>query len=789
MLRVRPYPDELVYSLCSRIHFLNGNETERKTKNQLFGNVEKTIHVLWPTRLEYFSRNYNVGLNAKELCTKHTLFPYYAGFLSDEKRRRLFDAMRFGNSRANPSAYLGLNQEKSYVARLYLCPLCAKEDISKYGEPYWHRTHHLPGSKVCYKHNVWLLTECPVCSDPFTNGTNQELNITPMYCNNGHSLEFITENNNEDLLLIAQENNFLLTSERQLSLEDIHGKFHDYAKAKGYQNVESTVILYEKLFPDFIRRFPVSFLDLIGVSTQGGAIRGINKIFRKRETPIHPLYVLLLILFFGGSIENFMSQGIRYTPFGEGPWPCLNKLCSKFTKKAIGTVELKNTRRFAKPRGVFKCTDCGFTYSRLGPDKNQEDIYQYDLIPQTGELWDAQFEEQINNDIIYLSEMAKELGVGTVFLRLRLKERLGEINLHRTRMLAVKQLQRNRISEIVRDTPGITLTEISKIDPRLIKWMQEYDVEWLRDNVKYTRGKLSLDDRRKGLLEILQQHPKATRKELKQIHPSNYEWLIIHDKQWMMKQLPPRSNRNSKRTVEERREKFLKLLIKHPLATRSELKVLDSSNYTWLKLHDNEWFSFKLPPIKIRTEKKNRVTFTQRRDDFLLLRKENPHLSRGGLQRLNSNNYTWLRTHDSEWFEQHLPPPIERKGLKYPRYTLEERRNQFIIVYRENPQATPKEIRKLCGSNYTWLHTHDFLWLKEYQPGIRKTLNNQRRKRTLNKSLEQRRDEFLAIRNEHPRLSRTGLKEKYQSLYVWLMTNDTEWLLSHLPPIAPRKRK
>lgn len=789
MLGVRPYPDELVYSLCSRIHFFNGNETVRKTTNKLFGNVEKTIHVLWPTRLEYFSRNYKIGLSANELATKHTLFPYYARFLSEEKRKGLFDAMLHGSSRANPSAYLGLNQDKSNVARLYLCPLCAKEDISKYGEPYWHRAHHLPGSKVCYKHNVWLLTECPICSEPFTSGSNQELIITPMYCNKGHSLELIAENNNEDLLLIAQENNFLLTSDRHFFRKDVHKKFLDYAKTKEYQNVESTKILYEKLFPDFIKRFPVSLLDLIGVSIQGEAIRGINKIFWKRETTIHPLYVLLLILFFGGTIENFLSRSIKYTPFGNGPWPCLNKICSKFTEKVVDSVELKNTRHFAKPRGIFKCTECGFTYSRLGPDKKQEDIYQYDLIPQTGQLWDAKFEELLNNDIVYLSEMTQELGVGTVFLRLRLKERFGKINLHQSRMLAVKQMQRNRVTDIARDNPGITLTEITKIEPKLIKWMQAYDVEWLRGNVKYTRERLRLEDRRKGFLEILRQHPKATRKELKQIHPSNYEWLIIHDKEWMLKQLPPRSNRRSKRTVEERREQFLKLLIKYPHATRSELKELESSNYTWLKLHDNEWFSLNQPPIRLRQEKKQRVTLEQRREEFLELRKNYPDISRGELQRLNLSNYTWLRTNDSEWFEQHLPPPIERNGLKYPRYSLEERRNQFLIIYREYPKATPKELRKLCGSNYTWLHTHDFLWLKKYQPGIRKMLNNQRRKRTLNKSLEQRRDEFLAIRNEHPHLSRTGLKEKYQSLYVWLMTNDTEWLLSHLPPISPRNRK
>lgn len=785
--KIRLYPDELVYSFCSRIHFTSGNHIVRKTRSQLFGNAGKTIHILWPTRLDYFTNKYRLGLSTSELVTKHTLFPYYTRFLSKEKSNKIFEAMLYGNSRANPSAYLGLNQNK--VVRLHLCPLCAKEDIAKYGEPYWHRSHHLPGSKVCYKHNVYLIAECSICNESFANTSNQELNITPMFCNNGHSLEFIIENNNMDLLLIAQENNFLLTSDLYISRYDVFDKFLDYAKVKEYQNVCSTIILYDKLFPDFLKRFPESFLDLIGISIKGEQIKGINRIFWRRDKPIHPLYVLLLMLFFGGTIEGFLFQKISYNPFGEGPWPCLNKLCSEYTRKVIETVEPKNTKQFAKPRGLFECPECGFVYSRLGPDDNQRDMYQYDLILETGEVWNAKFEEILNNDIVYLNEMAEELGVGRVFLRLKLKGIFGEFNLTQSRVGTIKQLRRNWIVEIVRNNPSITLTEITKIDPKIINWLRVHDVDWLRENVKYTRRKISLEDRRKEFLKVLQQHPNATRKELKQINPRNYAWLNIHDKNWMLIQLPQRETRKPKKTLEERREQYLRLLSKYPKATRTELRKFESSNYTWLKLNDNEWLSLRQPPIILSSNKKKSITLEQRRKDFHKLRKEYPDLSRGELQRQNLSNYNWLRMNDNDWFEQHLPPSKERIGTIKPRFTLEERRNQFLDIYQRNPAATPKELRKICGNNYTWLHTHNFLWLKEYQPSIRKNTNIQKRKRVINKSLEERREEFLTIRNENPHLSRTGLKDEYQSLYVWLMSNDKDWFLNQLPPIVSGNHK
>ncbi|MBD9427883.1 hypothetical protein IB232_21330 [Pseudomonas sp. PDM15] len=48
----------------------------------------------------------------------------------------------------------------------YFCPDCVREDIDLLGFSYWKRSHAYD-VKVCAKHNVKLIGECPFCSMPF----------------------------------------------------------------------------------------------------------------------------------------------------------------------------------------------------------------------------------------------------------------------------------------------------------------------------------------------------------------------------------------------------------------------------------------------------------------------------------------------------------------------------------------------------------------------------------------------------------------------------------------------
>ncbi|MFE5324660.1 TnsD family Tn7-like transposition protein [Paenibacillus sp. NPDC056579] len=132
-----------------------------------------------------------------------------------------------------------------------------------------------------------------------------------------------------------------------------------------------------------------------------------------------------------------------------------------------------------------------------------------------------------------------------------------------------------------------------------------------------------------------------------------------------------------------------------------ELIEPNTSNYTWLKKNDSAWFSKNQPSIEIKPDKIIKISIENRRKKYLELLNEYPNLSREDLQRLDKSNYSWLRNHDSDWFEQHSPP-LKKKGMSHPRAGVEERRSSFLSIYQNNMGVSSKELRRLCGSNYTW---------------------------------------------------------------------------------------
>jgi hypothetical protein len=132
-LRFQLYPDETIYSACARIHFREGAISARQTTFRLFGN-DNTNHIIWPTRLINLAQN--LGEDPWLLLNRHTNYPYYNWVISDDRKIHFENAIFHG--KGNPSLILGLNQS-SHRPQLFLCPLCVKEDLEAYGEPYWHR--------------------------------------------------------------------------------------------------------------------------------------------------------------------------------------------------------------------------------------------------------------------------------------------------------------------------------------------------------------------------------------------------------------------------------------------------------------------------------------------------------------------------------------------------------------------------------------------------------------------------------------------------------------------------
>jgi hypothetical protein len=90
------------------------------------------------------------GITSSFLAEQNTMLPYYAMLLRPGTLSRIESALAGGPDMPVPKM-LWIS-----CGPLRLCPCCAQEDKSAFGEAYWHRIHQLPGIAICAKHGAPL---------------------------------------------------------------------------------------------------------------------------------------------------------------------------------------------------------------------------------------------------------------------------------------------------------------------------------------------------------------------------------------------------------------------------------------------------------------------------------------------------------------------------------------------------------------------------------------------------------------------------------------------------------
>lgn len=158
------YPDELIYSLLARYYVHSGYPAYIFCAEDVFANkrVRPDVEFLNEMKteiLESICRRMSIA----ELIEKHTMFPYYARFLSCEKRYKAFEALC--NMSGDYNNLLFIPKQKNGVQRyLRYCPVCAEKDRQLYGEAYWHRRHQMAGVSICPKHGCRLTNSSVIIS-------------------------------------------------------------------------------------------------------------------------------------------------------------------------------------------------------------------------------------------------------------------------------------------------------------------------------------------------------------------------------------------------------------------------------------------------------------------------------------------------------------------------------------------------------------------------------------------------------------------------------------------------
>ena len=149
-----PYCDELLYSTIARYGIHSGIVSPKELLQEVFGDTKIIATPDLPGHLKRIADLYPevVGITPGDLLYEHTLFPLYAPFIGEERRRCLTrELMANRKSTVHLTAGVAASRVKQ-PAFLRYCPGCIKEQINQYGECYWRRDWQVAGAESCPVH-------------------------------------------------------------------------------------------------------------------------------------------------------------------------------------------------------------------------------------------------------------------------------------------------------------------------------------------------------------------------------------------------------------------------------------------------------------------------------------------------------------------------------------------------------------------------------------------------------------------------------------------------------------
>lgn len=151
LLAPRPYDDELLSSIWARmcrrtglpITTLTAAILGRKWTPGFFqaGHMCETAAML--------------RLTAQQLLQLHTVFPYATAFTEPRVHAAALANVLSTGLTARGTGAVTQSVSDNVDGRRW-CKQCARDELSRIGESYWHRSHNLPGVVVCLKHRAIL---------------------------------------------------------------------------------------------------------------------------------------------------------------------------------------------------------------------------------------------------------------------------------------------------------------------------------------------------------------------------------------------------------------------------------------------------------------------------------------------------------------------------------------------------------------------------------------------------------------------------------------------------------
>lgn len=509
------YPDELLYSCFARYHDHSSNISSKKTMQELFGKSSSVAVVDLPSNLNVFYENINHFNPPKinDVINEHTLYKYYTSFQKSLMKKRAIEYIKYGGKPGAIHMFLGISAStiKDWQY-LRFCSSCVKQDRERYGESYWHVSHQLPRVYYCHLHQELLHDSNIKLRNPhkheYISAERADLSLP-------HLINLYSEKTNQYLKKLSVESVNLISFKYTIETTDLQKICKYLMQINGYANHLGKV--HQKYFTQRFKQYYGSeFLALVDCDfDEHSDTSWLRNIVRKHRKAFHPVKHLLLFGFLNTSILDLEKlKGKKYEPFGQSPYYCLNPAADHYKRLVIEDVTITTCTNTGKPVGTFTC-DCGFVYSRCGPDIDGNDVYKIGRIKTFGDTWIATLRELVVSGLSYY-RIAQILNCDYATVkRYSEKKKVNQPECSLS-MPVVKIENEKEWLNLLNINPTLTITRLRSIAPALYGWHYRNNRDWLEKNSPKSKkpsrvnNRVDWDERDKKILGKV----KSTIKEL-----------------------------------------------------------------------------------------------------------------------------------------------------------------------------------------------------------------------------------------------------------------------------------
>ena len=238
------------------------------------------------------------------------------------------------------------------------------------------------------------------------------------------------------------------------------------------------IINQSKASEDFLNYYGKEFLDLLDLNVGTNKKNWLKKLLSYTEHNNSTVKHLLVIDFLGIDLNELFNQIYLYEPFGEGPWPCLNKNEKHYEQNIVNDLKLEYDYKTKCIVGIFTCS-CGYKY-RLRYKKTL--ISDRELLKKLNDLIrEKDFQTIIKRLNQGLSIYDKDLDkIELVLGRKKISRN------YREKMNGLKEETRKRHHEIWlnlrKQYPQKSKNELVELSISTASWLYKFDKEWFEEN-------------------------------------------------------------------------------------------------------------------------------------------------------------------------------------------------------------------------------------------------------------------------------------------------------------------